>query len=127
MAKQVVTGAVSICSTGIGTTSLIATPHTVKACGIDALFINDVATGQNIPPFPLCNNIANPAVAAATAAAGGVLTPSTCTPIVSPWSPGAPTVNITGTPALDNISTANCAYGGVLSITSPAQGTVNEP
>jgi hypothetical protein len=78
----------------------------------------------NVAPFGLCTTLANPAVAAATAAALGVLIPMPCIPIIpSPWAPGSPTVLIGGTPALNNMSTCQCAYGGLISILIPGQLT----
>ena len=79
----------------------------------------------NIPPFGLCTSLANPITAAQTAAALGVLTPGTCTPVLpAPWIPGSPTTLIGGVPALNNSCTCACAYGGVISIVNP--GTTTE-
>lgn len=79
----------------------------------------------NILPFGMCSNPANPLVAAATAAAMGVLTPAACIPATTaPWTPGNPTVLIGGQPALTNSSKLMCAYGGVISIGVPGQFTV---
>lgn len=67
--------------------------------------------------FGMCSNPANPAVAAATAAALGVPTPSACMPVIpAPWVPGCPTVLVCGKPMLDNSSKLMCAYGGVISV-----------
>ena len=75
----------------------------------------------NIMPFGMCNNPANPAVAAATAAAMGVLTPMPCVPVTTaPWVPGSPTVLVGGKPALNNTSKLMCMYGGVIQIANPA-------
>ncbi len=64
-------------------------------------------------------------VAAATAAAMGVLTPMPCIPVTpAPWTPGIPAVLIGGQPALDNSSKLTCVYGGVISIQIPGQFTV---
>ena len=66
----------------------------------------------NIMPFGMCMSLANPTVAAATAAAQGVLTPMPCIPATpSPWAPGALTVLLGNSPSLDNISILTCALG----------------
>ena len=68
---------------------------------------------------------ANPMVAAATAAALGVLTPMPCIPVTpAPWVPGSPTVLLRGMPALNNTSQCMCNWGGVIQITNP--GTTKE-
>jgi hypothetical protein len=79
----------------------------------------------NIMPFGMCNSIANPMVAAATAAALGVLTPMPCIPATAaPWVPGSPTVLIANMPALNNSSKLMCMWAGVISINVPGQFTV---
>ncbi|MBO7507290.1 MAG: DUF4280 domain-containing protein, partial [Paludibacteraceae bacterium] len=71
----------------------------------------------NIPTFGMCNSLANPMVAAATAAAMGALTPQACTPnIVAPWQPGKMDVLVENQPALLNTSTCQCTWGGVITI-----------
>jgi hypothetical protein len=76
----------------------------------------------NIVPFGMCCCPANPAVAAATTAAMGVLTPMPCLPVTpAPWLPGAPTVIIGEAPALDNTSQLLCTWGGMISIVDPGQ------
>lgn len=76
----------------------------------------------NIMPFGLCNSLANPITASQTAAALGVLTPGTCTPVIpAPWMPGSSTVLVGNLPALNDTSTCVCAYGGVVQVSvSPA-------
>jgi len=67
-------------------------------------------------------------VASATAAAMGVLTPMPCIPAtLSPWVPGAPTVLLGNAPALDNVSTLMCNWGGVISFVTPGEFTVEIP
>jgi len=79
----------------------------------------------NIMPFGMCSSMANPEVAAATAAALGVLTPMPCIPMTSaPWIPGVPTVLIKNNPALNNSCKAMCNWGGVIQILSPGQTKV---
>jgi Domain of unknown function (DUF4280) len=82
----------------------------------------------NIMPFGMCTSVANPEVAAATAAALGVLTPMPCIPAtVAPWAPGAPTVAYGKMPALDNTSKCMCMWAGVISITFPGQVQTSIP
>lgn len=82
----------------------------------------------NVVPFGMCRSPLNPTVAAATAAAAGVLTPMPCIPVIpAPWVPGAPTVLVGGKPALDNRSKLMCAYAGVISITNPGVMNVQVP
>jgi hypothetical protein len=74
----------------------------------------------NIMPFGMCRSPANPQVAAATAAALGVLTPMPCVPVISaPWTPGSPTVLIKNQQALNNSSKLMCNWGGVISVLNP--------
>jgi hypothetical protein len=91
-----------------------------------AATIMDFTPIANIPPFGMCISIANPAVAAATTAALGVLTPMPCIPVpVGPWKPGAIKTKINKFPALDNLSVCNCMWGGVIKIMNPAQFKVS--
>lgn len=90
------------------------------------------ATITDMPKLPMtfgmCTNPANPMVAAATAAALGVLTPMPCVPVcAAPWTPGSPTVMIGGMPALNNSSKCICSYGGVISINMTPEMTVQIP
>ena len=88
----------------------------------------DNAPLVNILPFGMCNSPSNPTVAAATAAALGVLTPMPCVPATAaPWVPGAPTVLIGNMPALTSDCKLMCSYGGVIQIVSPGEFTVMDP
>jgi hypothetical protein len=87
----------------------------------------DTVPMTNIMPFGMCMSPLNPAVAAATAAALGVLTPMPCIPATSaPWAPGAPRVLIAGRPAVDDASTCMCAYGGAIEVVDPGQVQVED-
>lgn len=91
-----------------------------------------IATVMDMPKppmtFGMCSNPANPSVAAATAAALGVLTPMPCIPAcAAPWAPGSPTVLVGGKPALGNSSKCVCVYGGVISIQTTPAMTVRIP
>lgn len=82
----------------------------------------------NILPFGMCQSLANPTVAAATAAAFGALTPMPCVPVTStPWVPGSPTVLIANLPALNQTSKCLCNWGGVIQIANPGQMTIQVP
>ena len=124
-----VAGAMMACSFGLVPSALVVLPaNKTMVGGPPAANIMDFKPMVNIPTFGMCNTPSNPAVASATAAALGVLTPMPCVPVTTaPWAPGAPTVLIGNMPALNNSSKCMCAYGGVISITSPGQVTTNGP
>ncbi|MHC8333059.1 DUF4280 domain-containing protein [Pseudomonas sp. LB3P25] len=90
--------------------------------GMPAANIMDHIPLVNVMPFGMCMSMANPMVAAATAAALGVLTPMPCIPATaSPWLPGAPTVLLGNMPALDANSILMCNWAGVIKIAMPGQ------
>jgi uncharacterized Zn-binding protein involved in type VI secretion len=126
MAQLVVQGAVLMCSFGTGPCTYSVLPtNCTQASSMSAGTIQHQIPYTNIPGFIMCTSLSNPAVASATSAALGVLTPQACTPVIpAPWATGSPTVQIGGQPALSNSSTLNCAYGGVITVTSPGQVTV---
>ena len=127
MPEQVVTGAMMACAFGMAPSSFIAVPMgpPVMANKMPAGNISNMIPIANIPPFGMCMSPSNPTVAAATAAALGVLTPMPCIPVIpAPWTPGNPTVLVNKMPALNNTCMCTCAWGGVITITSPGQMTV---
>lgn len=126
---QVCMGAMLQCSFGVAPSSLVVLPvNRVMAGGVPAANIMDYVPMLNVMPFGMCQSPANPMVAAATAAAMGVLTPMPCIPVTAaPWTPGAPTVLIGNMPALDSNSMLMCNWGGVIKINSPGQFTVMIP
>jgi hypothetical protein len=120
MPPQVNMGAMMACSFGAAPATLIVIPPLVLGEGPPAANIMDHMPIANIPPFGMCNSIANPTVAAATAAALGVLTPMPCVPVTpAPWVPGAVKTLLRGAPALDATSKCMCAWAGVIQITKP--------
>jgi hypothetical protein len=124
MAMQTCMGAMMTCSMGATPSPLMPTPKTVMTSNMVAANILDNIPIVNIPPFGVCKSPANPMVAAATAAALGVLTPMPCIPVTpAPWVPGAPTVLLCGAPALNNSSKLMCIWAGVISFSSPGQFT----
>jgi hypothetical protein len=122
-------GATMQCTFGAAPSTLLVIPKlAVLAGALPAATIADHLPLANIPPFGMCMSPANPMVAAATAAALGVLTPMPCVPATSaPWAPGSPTVLIGGVPALDQTSKALCNWGGVINVLNPGQLTTLLP
>jgi len=128
MPNQVCTGALMKCSFGMAPSVFNATPRPVMTSFKPAGTIMDHAPIVNVPPFGMCTCPANPSVAAATAAAMGVLTPMPCVPVLpAPWVTGAPTVLITNFPALDDVATLMCTWGGVIKFNFAGQSTHQIP
>ncbi|MDD3269805.1 MAG: DUF4280 domain-containing protein [Syntrophomonadaceae bacterium] len=129
MGNQVCMGAMMQCSFGVAPSSLTVLPtNRVMTSNMPAANIMDNVPFLNILPFGMCSSLANPAVASATSAALGVLTPMPCTPVIpAPWVPGSPQVLIANMPALNNSSKLMCAYGGVISINMPGQMQTQVP
>jgi uncharacterized Zn-binding protein involved in type VI secretion len=123
MGKPSVVGtAMTMCSFGLAPCSLIPSPGTVMIEGKPAATIMDDKP-PNLPTFGMCTSPSNPTVAAATAAALGVLTPMPCTPVIpGPWTPPAAQTLIGGKPALAAGAQCVCSWGGVIQIAFP--GTV---
>ncbi|MGD0667454.1 MAG: DUF4280 domain-containing protein [Bryobacteraceae bacterium] len=129
MPMQVCMGAMMMCTFGMAPSSLVVLPtNKVFTNMMPDANIMDHIPMTNIMPFGMCMSPANPEVAAATAAAMGVLTPMPCIPNTpAPWVPGAVTDLLGNFPALDNVSTLNCIWGGVITFTSPGEMTVEIP
>jgi len=80
-------------------------------------------TPMNIPTFGMCQSLANPQVAAATAAAFGVLTPMPCVPsVVAPWAPPSTCTKANAIPLATVQSQCLCAFGGMISVQTPVNG-----
>ena len=126
MGQIVVNGAMIACPMGLpGTATLAVLPAgRVQSSNQPVATIQDMVPMTNIATFGMCTSPANPQVAAATAAALGVLTPQPCLPVIAgPWAPGSPTVSIGGVPALTSDSTCQCMWAGTISITQAGQMT----
>lgn len=118
-------GATTQCSFGVAPSSLMVLPANRVLQTLPIANIMDNKPFVNILPFGMCTSLANPTVAAATAAALGVLTPMPCIPATAaPWAAGTPTVLIGNMPALDMNSKCICSFGGVISIVAPGQFVV---
>ena len=126
---DVTSTAILQCSFGAAPAPFNVLPvNRVTACNFPSGTIMDNIPIVNITPFGMCSSAANPTVAAATAAALGVLTPMPCLPVIpAPWVPGTPTVTIANLPALDTNCKLMCAWAGVITVNQPAQMTVTVP
>jgi hypothetical protein len=129
MPMQVCMGAMMACTFGVAPSSLVVLPtNKVFTNMVPDANIMDHIPMVNIMPFGMCMSPSNPVVAAATAAALGVLTPMPCIPATpAPWVPGAVTDLLGNFPALDNVSQLMCIWGGVITFTSPGEMTVEVP
>jgi hypothetical protein len=125
MGMHVAMGAMMMCSFGVAPSTLMVLPiNRTLTSKVPAANIMDFAPFVNVMPFGVCITPSNPMVAAATAAAMGVLTPMPCIPVTAaPWIVGSPTVLLGKMPALNNMSTLMCMWGGVITITLPGQFT----
>ncbi|MCR5033165.1 MAG: DUF4280 domain-containing protein [Lachnospiraceae bacterium] len=126
MSELVTMGGQCVCSMGLAPAPIrVSSQQSVVNAGKPIATIQD-ATPGNIGPFGMCTSLANPAVAAATAAALGVLTPQPCTPVpAGTWIPTKPAVLVNGKPCLCSDCKMMCSYGGSISVVSPGQATVS--
>ncbi len=122
MGSLVVTGATLQCSMGTSPATFYASATTPTGGG-GAGVVTDVSP-SNVPTFGMCQSMANPQVASATAAAQGVLTPQPCQPVLAPWSPGSARVTVNQVPALDDASQCMCAWGGTVTAADAGQTSV---
>ena len=129
MPMHVCSGATLQCSFGLAPSALVVLPVNLMMTGnMPAANIMDHVPLLNIMPFGMCTSPANPMVAAATAAALGVLTPMPCIPVTpSPWVPGAATVMLGNMPALNNTCKLVCNWAGVIQVVAPGQFTEQIP
>ena len=84
--------------------------------------ISDHKSMVNIAPFGKCRSLANPVVAAATAAHHGHLTPMPCIPNTpQPWMLGKTNVIEKGNAALKKDCKLRCMWAGIISINTDGQ------
>lgn len=127
MPKLVVLGATLECSMGTAPAKLNVLPaDRIDAADAAAASIDAHVPQVNVPAFAMCRSPSNPQVAAATAAASGVLTPQPCVPVLpSPWSPGATHVTVADRPALTVDCRCSCNWAGQIRVTDPGQTDVD--
>ncbi|GBU20615.1 hypothetical protein R80B4_00494 [Fibrobacteres bacterium R8-0-B4] len=117
------------CSMGSAQSTLQVSHPTapVLLCGSPMAAMADSKSMANLAPFGLCKSLANPAVAAATAAASGKLQKMPCIPCVtSPWAVAKADVSVKGLPALTNESRCVCMWLGMIKIKNPGQKCVSD-
>lgn len=127
MGVMVVTGAACQCAFGtIPCTLQVTSQMTCMADGKPIATIQDGQPGVNLPGFGMCTSLANPAVAAATAAALGVLTPQPCSLVpAGTWMAANPKVLVGGMPCLLSDATLLCGLGvGSIRVVFPGQTKV---
>src|ERR1700722_19083525 len=128
MPKLVVQGASLSCTMGNAPSQLSVLPTNMVngPSSMAAATVQDFAPMVNLMPFGMCMSPSNPQVAAATAAALGVLTPQPCIPMTtSPWTPGATTVTIAGLAALTDSCQCACMWGGQIAVQSAGQTAID--
>lgn len=125
MAIPVVSGATIICTMGLAPGVLTVTSQSsVLIGGKPSATVSDTAPLANVGPCGMCVSMANPLVAAATAAALGVLTPQPCIPSPAGAWVGGNAPPVAGSPGLANDANLICLNGGCISIMDPGQSTV---
>ena len=129
MPNHVCNGALLKCTMGLAPSSLVVLPVNMQnTSNMPAANIQDHIPMVNIMPFGMCQSPSNPMVAAATAAAMGVLTPMPCIPVTpAPWVAGSPTVTLANQPALNKSSMLMCNWAGQISIQMEGQMTHTIP
>jgi len=123
MGMCVCNGATLQCSFGAAPSTMVVLPtNKVLTCNQPAATIMDNKPTVNIMPFGMCNSPNNPQVAAANS-------PQPCMPVISmpQWGPGAPTVLIGNTAALNDSSQIQCNWSGLIQITAPGQFKTQVP
>ncbi len=129
MSNHVCNNAILKCTMGTTPSPLGVLPiHMCNTGNQPAANINDHIPFVNIKMFGPCKSVLNPATAAATAAALGVLTPAPCLPNTpAPWIPGQTTVLLQNMPSLDKASKLMCVAGGVITVDFEGQATHQIP
>ncbi len=125
MKPIIIQGTMLKCSFGNIPTPIMVLPDKKVNSMLPVAVKSDHIPFLNILPFGMCSNPANPVVAAATAAALGVLTPMPCIPCtVQDWSRPCGKVKIHGKEMINMDSQLSCLYGGTIQAVAPVQPTV---
>lgn len=114
------------CSMGQAPSQLSVLPtNMVDGDSQPAANVQDMQPMVNVASFGMCISPSNPQVAAATAAAMGVLTPQPCVPnTAAPWTPGSTSTTIAGQPAVTDSCQLMCMWGGQIQVTYAGQADI---
>jgi hypothetical protein len=128
MSLPLTTGCTLSCSFGVAPSPFVADglglPQVLGA--LPAATIMAIVPFTNVMPFGMCQSMANPTVASATAAAMGVLTPMPCVPVIAgPWAPPSVATTSTALPLATTDSKCTCSWGGVISVAAPVAGPLS--
>ena len=125
MAFPVVAGGTCMCSMGTAPGQITPSNQSnIRIAGKPAASIMDAAPVTNVGPCGMCQSMMNPAVAAATSAAMGVLTPQPCTPTPTGAWICQGKVRVAGNTILTSDGTLQCSFMGSITIKDPGQRTV---
>lgn len=125
MKPVIVQGTLLKCGFGNAPTQIMVMPDKKVNAMLPVAVKTDHIPFLNIFSFGMCSNPANPLVAAATAAALGVLTPMPCIPCTTQdWTGACSKVKVRGKEALNMDSKLSCLYGGSIQAAAPVQPTV---
>ena len=125
MKPVIVQGTLLKCGFGNVPTPIMVLPDKKVNAMLPVAVKTDHIPFLNILPFGMCSNPANPMVAAATAAALGVLTPMPCIPCTAEdWTGSCSKVKVRGQEALNMDSKLSCLFGGSIQAAAPEQPTV---
>ena len=130
MARYVCSGAKLKCSMGSREADFGVMPTRRCLVRIEGNLVGTIMDHKpfvNIKSFGQCQSLANPTVAAATAANYGRLQKMPCVPnTTTPWIGGKMRVMISGEPTLLDSSKLLCMWAGMIEITNPGQNFVKE-
>lgn len=125
MKPVIVQGTLLKCGFGNAPTPIMVMPDKKVNAMLSVAVKTDHIPFLNIFSFGMCSNPENPLVAAATAAALGVLTPMPCIPCTTQdWTGACSKVKVRGKEALNMDSKLSCLYGGSIQAAAPVQPTV---
>jgi hypothetical protein len=130
MAKYVCNGGKLKCSMGSRKSDFGVIPVRLAQVRIKGNLMGTIMDNKpfvNIRPFGQCQSLANPLVAAATAACNGKLQKMPCIPnTTTPWIGGKTRVCICGEPTVLDNSKLTCAWLGIIEVTNAGQNFVSE-